>query len=230
MIKNKLILPLAGLTMAVSAAGGLVAIASADTVTAATTQTATSQTARVKPAAMGTVTAISGTTITLSDAQNSTTYTVDASGATVLKHEAPAAGTTPTPGTKPAETTISVSDIAIGDTLMVEGTANGTTVTATTIHDGLKGMGGHEGRGPGVQGTVTAVNGTSLTVTGQDGTIYTVDASSADATKMQTITVSDITVGDTVGVQGTVSGTTVTAVHIMDGMRKPEATTVTTSS
>ncbi len=232
MNKNKLVLPLAAFTLAVSAAGGAVAMASADTIAAtpATTQSATTQAARVKPAAIGKVTAISGTTITLADEHSSTTYTVDAASATVLKHEAPAAGTMPAPGTKPAETTISVSDIVVGDMLMVEGTANGTSVIATTIHDGIGFGGGHGGRGPGIQGTVTAVNGSSLTVTGQDGKTYTVDGTSAEATKMQTISVSDITVGDTIGVDGTVSGTSVTATHIMDGMRKPAATTATTSS
>jgi hypothetical protein len=143
MKKNALILPLAALTLAVSAAGGAVAMASADTIapTAATTQSATTQGTRVKPAAMGMVTAISGTTITLADKRDATTYTVDAAGATVLKHVAFATGTARVPGTKPTETTIPVSAIAVGDMLMVEGTANGTSVTATTIHDGM-GFGG----------------------------------------------------------------------------------------
>ena len=74
------------------------------------------------------------------------------------------------------------------------------------------------GRGAGVMGTVTAVSGNTVTVTDKDGTTYTIDATSAEVSKTSTITVSQIAVGDTVGVQGTVSGTTVTAKHIMDGL------------
>jgi hypothetical protein len=102
------------------------------------------------PAAMGKVTAVSGSTITISGMARpttagtkptETTYTVDASSATVTKIAAPAAKGAPT------TSTISVSDISVGDMISVEGTANGTSITATTITDGVGfGMGG--GRGP----------------------------------------------------------------------------------
>jgi riboflavin synthase alpha subunit len=62
------------------------------------------------------------------------------------------------------------------------------------------------------------VNGTTLTVTGQNGTSYSVDASGATASKRQTMSLSDITVGDTVNVDGTVTGNSITAKQILDGV------------
>jgi Domain of unknown function (DUF5666) len=163
----------------------------------------------------GTVTAISGDTITLSSkgfGQNATatTYTVDATNATVMKSGAAS----------------SLSAIAVGDTLMVQGTVSGDSVTATKINDGLA-MGPGPARIPGVFGTVSAINGTTLTVTSKggpstqssSGTTYTVDASNAIVVKDgATSTVSAIATGDTVMVQGTVSGSSVTATKINDGM------------
>lgn len=70
---------------------------------------------------------------------------------------------------------------------------------------------------PGIGGTVSAVNGNTITVTGRDGKTYSVDAGSATITKDETVTVSDIKVGDTVGAMGTVNGTAVTATVIHDG-------------
>ena len=109
------------------------------------------------PGVFGTVTTISGDTITVqskmwakpatgSTAPTSTTitYTVNATGATVTKNQAAS----------------SVSAIAVGDTVMVQGTVSGTSVTATKINDGV--MMPQDARG--VFGTVTAVNGSTLTV------------------------------------------------------------------
>ncbi len=196
-----------------------------------------------KPAAVGTVTAVSGSTLTVSDTQSKTTYTVDASAATITKVSVPATATsTATQPAKPTETTISVSDIAVGDTVMVQGTISGTSIAATAIHDGQMPMhGGFSGRPhDAAHGTVAAVSGDTLTVIDkQSNTTYTVDASTASVKKITfdtgsgttantngaqrvkptetTITASDIAVGDTVMVQGTVSGTTVTATSITDG-------------
>lgn len=163
------------------------------------------------PAAVGKVASVSGDTITLTG-MNGTTYTIDASGATVMKNGA----------------TSAVGDISTGDTLLVLGTANGTSITATTIHDG--GMGGMKGgfggrMMPGVFGTVASVNGTTLTVTakggpsGSAGTTYTVNAGSATVLKDgASSSIGNVAVGDNVMVQGTVSGTTVTATVIRDGI------------
>lgn len=76
----------------------------------------------------GVVTAINGNTLTISqnirDKDNSSTtkiYTVDASNALIIKQGA----------------TSSISGIAINDKIMVNGTVNGTTITAKIIHDGV---------------------------------------------------------------------------------------------
>src|ERR1700734_2592540 len=132
------------------------------------------------PGVFGTVTAISGDTITLSSkgfGQNATatTYTVNATNATVTKSGAAS----------------SLSAIAVGDTLMVQGTVSGDSVTATKINDGV-GMGaGGAGRQPGIFGTVSAISGTTLTVTSKapvgpksssssaTATTYTVNAANA---------------------------------------------------
>jgi hypothetical protein len=98
-------------------------------------------------------------------------------------------------------------------TTAVSGTA---TTTPWGMHRGGMGWRGHGMHG--VVGTVTAVSGNTVTLTGNNGTTYTVDASSAQISKVVTLSVGDIKVGDTVGVQGSVSGTSVTAKHIMDGV------------
>ena len=188
-------------------------IKSTTTQTTTTTPPVTqgSQGLRAYNGVFGTVSAISGTTLTVtSNAQNggtATTYIVDASSATVTK----------------SGTASSVSAIAIGDTVAVQGTVNGTSVTATSIRDGVM-TGGMRGNGNGVFGTVSAISGTTLTVTsnaqnGGTATTYIVDASSATVTKAgATSTLSAIAVGDTVMIQGTVSGTSITATTINDGV------------
>jgi hypothetical protein len=189
-----------------------------------------------KPGVVGTVSAVSGNTITVtvkarpnkgssttSTVVTPVTYTVDASNAKVTKSGAAS----------------SVSAIAVGDTVMVQGTVSGTSVTATAIRDGVmtrtprtSGTTGTHAKN-GVMGTVSAVNGNTITVTakarpnkGSSATAtvaapvtYTVDASSATVTKSGTASsVSAIAIGDTLMIRGTVSGTSVTAKTIMDGM------------
>jgi hypothetical protein len=183
-----------------------------------------------RPAVGGVVTAISGTTITLSGhlggvfsastTNTATTYTIDAAGATVRKNNA----------------TSSVSNIAVGDRIFVQGTVSGTTVTATSIYDGVGAMMGERGRGgwggpnssttppfvgngqPVVAGNVTAINGSTLTVTTTSNNVsYTVDASNAKIVQgSSTISLSDITVGQRVVIQGTVNGAAVNASTIID--------------
>lgn len=193
----------------------------------------------MSPGVFGTVTAVSGNSITLTSkgmmmrgkpgsttstapAPTPTTYTVDASGATVTKNNAAS----------------SVSAIAVGDTLMVQGTVSGTSVTAKTIRDlpagkagGMStmrgGQGGPNGGASGspiqgngepvIGGSITAISGSTLTVNAKAGVNYSVDASSAVVKKGNaTSTVSSITVGDNVVVQGTVNGTSVVASSVMD--------------
>src|SRR4051812_5969848 len=75
------------------------------------------------PAVMGTVSAINGSTINVT-AKNGTAYTVDASGATVLKNG----------------TSSQVSAITTGDVVVVLGNVSGTIVKATKIVDGINPM------------------------------------------------------------------------------------------
>lgn len=164
------------------------------------------------PHVHGTVTAVSGTTITITYDRSDTAYTIDASSATFKKSVEGA-----------APVTVTISEIAIGDKIGAMGTLSGTTLKATHVMEGeigrggAHGKGGH-GRGPGVMGKVTAVNGSTITVTGDNGTTYTVNAGSASIHKMTTGALSDIAVGDTIGVHGDVSGTTVAAEMIMTDM------------
>ena len=184
----------------------------------------------------GTVSAISGNTITLTAKQfqrptaaatsnasspTTVTYTVDATNATVQKSGA----------------TSSVSSIAVGDTLMVQGTVSGTNVTATKINDGVmpRNMGtGMQnlptGNGqPIVGGTVSAVSGTSISITNTGGATYTIDATNAKVTKdgVSSATISNVSVGDSIIVQGTVNGSAVTGTTIMDHGSAPAAGTAT---
>lgn len=173
------------------------------------------------PGVFGTVSAVSGTTITVSSKgfgknATATTYTVNAANAAVTKNGASS----------------SVSSIAVGDSVMVQGTVSGNSVTATKIDDGMMGgMGAMDHQG--VFGTVASISGSTLTVTsramgGHDNdtdsdngsaTTYTVNAASATIMKNgATSSLSAIAVGDTVMVQGTVSGSAVTATKINDGV------------
>ncbi len=119
-----------------------------------------------------------------------------------------------------------------------------TTGAPSAPAGGWQGHGGSGGmmRGtmkPGVFGTVSAINGNILTVTGRSGfgarpmtngkatsvalpapapVTYTVDATNATVKKNNaTSTLSAIVVGDTVTAQGTLTGTNLVATMIRDG-------------
>lgn len=166
-----------------------------------------------RPDLVGTVESISGSTLTIAArnwrATATTTYTVNAANATVTKDGAAS----------------TLSAIAVGDRVMAKGTLSGTTLTATTIRDGLPAKPGERpqaptftGNGkPVVGGSVTAISGTTLTVTAKDGTAYAVDAANAAILKAgATTTLASIAQGDTVIVQGTINGSAVTATTVID--------------
>lgn len=99
----------------------------------------------------GTVSAVSNSIITLAAkkpgkegaSESETIYTVDAGSAAIKKVAKDADG-------KPAESTIAVSDIAVGDKISVRGTVTDTSVVATqiTVGEMFGGPGpGHGGRG-----------------------------------------------------------------------------------
>ncbi len=196
------------------------------------------------PGVFGTVASISGNTLTVTSKgfgpnATATTYTVDATNATVTKTN--------------AASTVSV--IAVGDMVAVQGTVSGTNVTATTIHDGMMrmmrgehdgmfGKGAHSasstpggtasqfpaGNGqPVIGGAVTAITGNSLTVTNKSNVTYTIDATSAKVSKASVTgaTVSSISVGDNVVIQGTINGTAVTASSVIDQGTAPSSTGTT---
>ena len=79
----------------------------------------------------------------------------------------------------------------------------------------------------GVMGTVSAINGSALTVVGRTGfntstavVNYNIDASQAVVVKNNvTSTVSSIAVGDVIEARGTISGTSVVATMIRDGLK-----------
>jgi hypothetical protein len=183
----------------------------------------------------GTVTEIDGTNLTVQSkgfGPNSatTTYSVDASKAKIENNRA----------------TSTISSISVGNSVMIQGTVSGTSVTATRINlNSVFGEGDRqnqtngfgqknasstmqrkfssstnmmEGNGqPIIGGTVSAINGTSISITNKSNTSYTIDASSAILTKENNkISVSDIVVGDSVLVQGTINGTSVVASTITD--------------
>jgi hypothetical protein len=153
---------------------------------------------RVAPAAIGTVSSVSGSIIYLIGSDG-TAYTVDATSAAI---------------TKLPNTTIQVSDISGGDTLRVFGTVSGTSIAATKIMDGV-----FTKMDPATTGTVSSVDGSLIYLTGSNGTAYTIDASGAIIDKSDTtIQVSGISSGDTLRVFGTLSGANITATKIMDGV------------
>jgi hypothetical protein len=167
-----------------------------------------------KSGVFGTVASVSGNTLTVTSkmrpngSTTSTTYTVDATNATVMK----------------AGVSSSVSNIAVGDMVMVAGTVNGTSVVATTIRDGVVGtktppVSIIKGNGqPVIGGAVMAISGNTLTVTNKSNVTYTVDATNATIEKSNAVSsVSAITVGDNVVVQGAINGNSVTASSVIDG-------------
>ena len=226
----KPVVALAAVVM-VGAGLGAAAFANADTISPTTTTSSVSTQAGMHgrqgmaPGVRGTVSAVSGNTlmITETNPKDSTTktYTVDATNAKVMKFAAPTTtATTDTTAkpTRPTPTTISVSAIAVGDKVEVRGTVSGTNVVATDIMDGMMGgFGGGHGGPRGETGKITAVNGSTVTITDSKGNTYTIDASSSKLEKISTISVSDLAVGDTISADGPISGTTITAKNIMDG-------------
>lgn len=152
----------------------------------------------------GTVTAINGTTLTVSvpGSTTGTVYTVDASSST-MKY---AASNTPIP----------LSAILVGDTVRVRGSTSGTTITAKTISDPSM-----IGRNL-FMGKVTSVTGTTITVDSKmkgsaTTTTYTVNANNATIVDGNTTsTAAAIQVGDHVKVFGNLSGTDIIATWIRD--------------
>ena len=197
----------------------------------------------------GTIASIDGTTLSLTaTSQDGTTSTMKV---------------TTTGDTTYTETvTGQVSDIAVGDNVVVIGTTSGSGVAATAITDrGTLQAGGFGGGFPGggygppngappqgangapngsfpggsvpaggnggpggpngggfTAGQVASVDGSTITVTAQDGSAVKVTTTSSTTVSVtKQISLSDLAVGDTVRVNGTVDGTTVAATSIQKG-------------
>jgi hypothetical protein len=184
----------------------------------------------------GTISAIDGSTLTVTDRANQATKVVTNSK-TVVRTTAEA----------------EVGDIAPGDRVVVTGPTSGSTIAATRVVDmgddtsggpfgGGIGQGGgntpngqfRPGNGEGTPpnrgdgfanrgdfalGTVTKVSGTTITIKTDDGSSTTVTTSSSTTiTKTRTSSVKALRVGQSVVVRGTTSSDgTVTASMISDG-------------
>jgi len=102
---------------------------------------------------------------------------------------------------------------------------------------GQKGAGGKQptvlnpGNGlPVVAGAVTAVSGNTIMITNKSNVTYTVDATNAKIQKGSTdVTVSSVSVGDNLVVQGTTSGNSVTASTVLDSGATPTASATGTA-
>jgi hypothetical protein len=175
----------------------------------------------------GTITAINGATITVKTAAGTTKVTTSA--ATMVS----------------VAKTGTVTDIAIGDHVMVAGTTAGTKITASRIVDrgktamsatGQAGSAGAPPSGPSggppsgggpqfggsgrpTDGTVTKVNGSTITIQGTDGKPYTVATGSSTKVTIESAgSLSNLAKGDTIHVMGqTGSSGAVTASSIVDG-------------
>ncbi len=190
--------------------------------------TVSAATVAVQPAPplSGVITAINGGVLTLQrqGPGGGGTLTVDTSGSTTFQEGGPGA----TSGT------LTLSQLRVGERIAVQGTLSGTTVTARTVRlqpapgRGPAKAGPHPG-GPGrggLQGMITAINGGVLTLRrqgpgpGGSGTL-TVDTSGSTTfqeggpgVKTGTLTLSQLRVGERIAVQGTLSGSTVSATTV----------------
>lgn len=188
----------------------------------------------MRPAVIGSVTQINGTSITLNGRiapgnNATTTFNIEASNAKVFKSGA----------------TSTLSSVATGDMIFVEGTINGANISATAIRDGVKGVGFGPGRRgsegprnasttpafagngqPLVAGKISGISGNTLTVSTGNNVTYTVDATNAQVLKgKDASSLSNIADGDGVLVQGAVNGNSITATTIIFKPQSPTENT-----
>jgi hypothetical protein len=183
------------------------------------------------PAATGKITAISGSILTIAGV-NKTTYTIDAANAKINK------------GFGSNSQTLALTDLTVGEMIMVNGTVSGSKVAATTIsifdNSGRGGIGqpGNAARTPRVMGKISAVNGSSFTVqangrmrgsqsTSTTAAIFTVSttATTVFTKDGKTATLADVVSGAEVSVSGTVDMTakTVSAASVNIMTKQPAA-------
>lgn len=96
------------------------------------------------------------------------------------------------------------------------------TPSGTTMTRGGP-QGGHS---LGVMGTVSAISGDTLTVTGKDGGTYTVDASRATVkADGSSSSLSSLKIGDSVMITGAITTASMSAADIEDGVPTPSENT-----
>lgn len=170
-----------------------------------------------RPAVVGSVTAASGNTLTVTD-RNNTVFTVDTTNAKITK------------GFGPNATTITLGDIKVGDMVAVRGTVSGNAVAATNIETGMPMRGPMDKDVNHVGGNVTAVNGNSFTVerpafgntTAKETFTVNTSGTTTFTKDGNTATLGDVVVGSHVMVEGALDTNTktdtATAVRIMTAM------------
>jgi Domain of unknown function (DUF5666) len=191
-----------------------------------------------QPGVFGKVTGVDtgAMTITLQDMRNSaTSYSVDASNAVIVKNNI-----TSTISAVAVGDTVVVRGTVNGAVVTATMVRDNVMGANGRGFSGRPGMRTPTGTFPGgrpsgtfpyasgtrplvpqtTSGTIASVNGSTLTVTGTDGTTYTVDASNATLVKKGSTAnaISAINVGDTVRIQGAVNGTSITATAILDNV------------
>ena len=133
----------------------------------------------------GTASSVSGTAITLAG-NDGTTYTVDASGAKIVRKFG---------------ASMQLADIQNGDTLQVRGTVSGSDIIASLIRDMSE-----QSKNATFYGSVTAVNGSSFTLQSKDRGSQTVNTTVSTVFKKNGQTdangMTDVTVGANVIVSG----------------------------
>ncbi len=115
---------------------------------------------------------------------------------------------------------------ALAGLMILGGAVAGYAQLSSANEDGagigfMRGMMGGRGMGNGIHGTITAINGNTLTVA-VDDTSYTVNVADAEFHtfadgEMSDATVGNLGVGDSIGVRGAVDGTSIEAEHVMEG-------------
>ena len=155
----------------------------------------------------GVITAINGGVLTLrrQGPGGSGTLTVDTSGSTTFQEGGPGA----------KSGTLTLSQLRVGERIAVQGTLSGSTVSAATVA---------VQPAPPLSGVITAINGGVLTLQRQGpggGGTLTVDTSGSTTFQeggpgatSGTLTLSQLRVGERIAVQGTLSGSTVSATTV----------------
>jgi hypothetical protein len=195
------------------------------------------------PGVFGTVDTISGDTLQITSkimrpnasSTPATVYTVDATNATVVKNGATSTVSSIAVGdmvmVRGTVTGTNVTATMIRDGIMGMMGRPGAFASSTRGMPGMNAFGRRptstrsasstppfQGNGePVIAGSIASISGSSLTVTNASNITYTVDASNATIVNGKaTSTISNISVGDNVVVQGVVNGTSVTASSIID--------------